>query len=160
MSSLLFHKRVPPHGKQNRLWKYRLLVRSRRKKNGKSNFSAGASRWVGQWTTCAATCKETQGGRSTTMLRSLARVHARIRSVRVYKWLHAQLPPRKKPRIVQVEPEETRGRHATARRNVDVCDRVQLHRTAKPRRAGRDVSAIRALRAEERDAIHRVPYSL
>lgn len=59
-------------------------ARSQRKKNGKSNFSAGASRWVGQWTTCATTCKETQGGRLATLLRS--RASTCIQSARVYKW--------------------------------------------------------------------------
>lgn len=81
LSSLL--KCILSHQSQSRLWKWcgryclRLLVGSRRKKNGKSNFSAGATCWVERWTTCAATCKETQGGRSTTSLRSRASTRTR-----------------------------------------------------------------------------------
>lgn len=45
------------------------------------------------------------------------RAHAHDRS-RLCKWSRAQLTPRKKSCVVQVEPqveEETRGRHATTR---------------------------------------------
>lgn len=83
LNLFLFYEYIMSHQNEIGVNAIPLVVHSERKMEKVISLLAPRA-GSAEWTTCAATCKEMQGGRLTTLLRS--RVSTRTQSTRIYKW--------------------------------------------------------------------------